>query len=58
MRRDTRTKVENLRLPGMRRVLEAIKEIEKERPGLIEKSMLAATQLAKKSRGDGGRAPE
>ena len=58
MRGDTRMKVEELRQPGMRRVLEAMKSIEKERPGLIEDAMVAASELAKKNRGDGGRAPE
>ena len=58
MRGDIRMKVEELRQPGMRRVLEAMKAIEKERPGLIEDAMVADSELAKKNRGDGGRAPE
>jgi hypothetical protein len=50
-------KLEELRQPGMRRVLEAMKAIEEERPGLVEEAALAAAELAK-SRGDGGRIPE
>lgn len=51
------TNLEESRRPGMRRVLEAIQEIEDERPGLLEEAVLAAKQIAK-SRGDGGRIPE
>jgi hypothetical protein len=58
MRGDKSTKLEELRQPGMRRVLEAMKAIEKERPGFIEEAMLAAGELAKKNRGDGGRTRE
>lgn len=35
-------KPEESRQPGMRRVLEAMKLIEEERPGLIERASLAA----------------
>lgn len=55
MRADQRT--EEMRRPGMRRVLEAMQEIENERPGLLEEVVLAAKQIAK-ARGDGGRIPE
>jgi hypothetical protein len=54
---DKPIKLEDLRQPGMRRVLEAMKAIEEERPGLVENAALAAGELAK-NRGDGGRMPE
>lgn len=57
MRGDKWMKIEEPRQPGMRRVLEAMKAIEKERPGLLEEAAIAANELAKK-RGDGGRVPE
>jgi len=57
MNADKRTNLEESRRPGMRRVLEAMQEIENERPGLLEEAMLAAKEIAK-SRGDGGRIPE
>jgi hypothetical protein len=44
--------------PGMRRILDAIKAIEDERPGLLEEASLAAEELAKRRGGDGGRIPE
>ena len=43
--------------PGIRRVLDAMKAIREERPGLLEEASLAAGELAK-DRGDGGRMPE
>jgi hypothetical protein len=57
MRADKWTNLEELRRPGMRRVLEAIEEIENERPGLLEDAVLAASEIAK-NRGDGGRRSE
>jgi 3,4-dihydroxy-2-butanone 4-phosphate synthase len=58
MRADKQTNHEELRRPGMRRVLEAIEEIENERPGLLEGAVLAA-RVASKNRGDdGGRMSE
>ena len=57
MRADKWTDLKVSRRPAMRRVLEAIQEIEDERPGLLEEAVLAAMQIAK-SRGDGGRIPE
>jgi hypothetical protein len=57
MRKDKRTKREQLRRPGMRRILDALKTIKEERPGLVEKATLAAAALAK-CRGGGGRIPE
>jgi hypothetical protein len=57
MRKDKRTKRAQLRPPGMRRILDALKTIKEERPGLVEKATLAAGALAKR-RGDGGRIPQ
>jgi hypothetical protein len=48
---------EELRRPGMRRILEALKAIKEERPGLLEEASLAAGELAKRRR-DGGRMPQ
>ena len=47
----------DLRRPGTRRVLEALRQIEEEAPGLIDEAALAATELAK-GRGSGGHAPQ
>lgn len=47
----------DLRQPGTRRILEALRQIEEEAPGLIEDAALAATELAK-GRGSGGRVPQ
>jgi hypothetical protein len=50
-------KLEELRRPGMRRILDALKEIEDEAPGLVHEAALAAAELAK-GRSDGGRMPQ
>jgi hypothetical protein len=50
-------KLDDLRQPGMRRVLEAMKQIEEEAPGLLDEAALAATQLSK-GRGNGGHVPQ
>ena len=47
----------DLRRPGTRRILEALRQIEEEAPGLIDEAALAATELVK-HRGDGGRMPQ
>ena len=47
----------DLRRPGTRRILEALRQIEEEAPGLIDEAALAATELAKR-RGNGGRVPQ
>ena len=47
----------DLRRPGTRRILEALRQIEEEAPGLIDEATLAATELAK-GRGNGGRVPQ
>jgi len=57
MRKGKRTEREQPRRPGIRRILDALKAIKEERPGLVEKATLAAGELAKR-RGDGGRIPE
>ena len=57
MRSEKWIKFEELRQPAMRRVVEAMKSIEEERPGLLEEAALAAGELAKR-RDDGGRMPE
>ena len=50
-------KLEELRQPGMRRILEALKEIEEEAPGLVNDAALAAATLSRR-RSDGGRMPQ
>jgi hypothetical protein len=57
MRADKWTEHDELRQPGMRRILDALKAIKEEQPGLLEEASLAAGELAKR-RGDGGRVPE
>ena len=46
-----------LRRPGTRRILEALRQIEEEAPGLIDEATLAATEFAK-GRGNGGHIPQ
>jgi hypothetical protein len=50
-------KLEELRQPGMRRILEAMRLIEEEAPGLVNEAALAAAVLAK-SRNEGGHMPQ
>ena len=50
-------KLEELRQPGMRRVLEAMKQIEEDAPGLVNEAKIAAAELSK-GRSDGGRLPQ
>jgi hypothetical protein len=57
MRKDKRTEREELNRPGMRRILDALKAIREEQPGLVEEASLAAGELARR-RGDGGRTPQ
>ena len=47
----------DLRRPGTRRILEALRQIEEEAPGLIDEATLATTELAK-GRGNGGHIPQ
>jgi hypothetical protein len=46
----------DLRRPGTRRVLEALRQIEEEDPDLLDDAAFAATELSK-WRGDGGHVP-
>jgi hypothetical protein len=50
-------KLEELRQPGMRRIFDALKQIEEEAPGLVNEAALAAAELSK-GRSDGGRMPQ
>ena len=47
----------DVRQPGMRRILDALRQIGEEAPGLVEDAALAATELSK-TRSDGGRVPQ
>jgi hypothetical protein len=47
----------DLRRPGTRRILEALRQIEEEAPGLVDDAALAAAELAK-GRGSGGHVPQ
>jgi hypothetical protein len=47
----------DVRQPGMRRILDALRQIEEEAPGLVEDAAIAATALSKR-RSDGGRVPQ
>jgi hypothetical protein len=42
----------DLRQPGMRRILDAMRQIEEEAPGLLDEALTASIALAKQ-RGDG-----
>jgi hypothetical protein len=50
-------KLEELRQPGIRRVLEAMQLLEEEAPGLLDDAIIAATELTK-GRDEGGRTPQ
>jgi hypothetical protein len=45
------------RRPGTRRILDALRQIEEEAPGLLDDATLAAAELSK-GRGDGRHAPQ
>lgn len=47
-----RIKPDERRQPGMRRILEAMRQIEEEAPGLLDEALTASIALAKQ-RGDG-----
>ena len=47
----------DVRQPGMRRILDALRQIEEEAPGLLDDATLAASVLSK-MRSDGGRLPQ
>jgi hypothetical protein len=50
-------KLEDLREPAMRRVIEAMYEIKEEEQDLLDDAVIAAAQM-KKQGGDGGRIPQ
>lgn len=50
------TKPDDLRQPGMRRILDAMRQIEEEAPGLLEEALTASIELAK--RRNGGHLPQ
>jgi hypothetical protein len=50
-------KLDELRAPAMRRVIDEMREIEEDDPNLLDEAVIAAAQL-KKSGGDGGRIPQ
>ena len=47
----------DVRQPGMRRILDAVRQIEEEAPGLLDDATIAALELSK-ARSDGGRVPQ
>ena len=47
----------DVRQPGRRRILEALRQIEEEAPGLLDEAALAATELSK-TRSNGGSQPQ
>ena len=47
----------DVRQPAMRRILEALRQIEEDAPGLLDDATLAATELSK-TRSDGGHVPQ
>ena len=47
----------DVRQPGMRRILEALRQIEEEAPGLHDAAALVATELSR-ARGNGGHVPQ
>jgi hypothetical protein len=51
------TKPEGPRQPGTRRILDAMKQLKEEAPGLLEEAALAAAELSKRG-SDGGRKPQ
>jgi hypothetical protein len=49
-------KLDELRQPGMRFIIDARRQIEEEAPGLLDQAMSASIELAK--RRDGGHVPQ
>ena len=47
----------DVRQPGMRRILEALRQLEEEAPGLLDDAALAATELSR-TRSNGGHVPQ
>lgn len=54
---DRKMKLDEFHQPGTRRILDALKQIEEEAPGLVNDAALAAAELSK-GRNDGGRMPQ
>ena len=54
---DRKLKDLEVRQPGVRRIFEALRQIEEEAPGLLDEVTLAAIQLSK-TRSEGGRMPQ
>ncbi len=50
-------KLDDLHQPGMRRILDAFKQVQEDNPGLVDAAAIAAAELAK-GRNDGGRVPQ
>jgi hypothetical protein len=50
------TKLDEVRQPGMRRILDAMRQVQEEAPGLLDQAMSASIELAK--RRDGGCVPQ
>lgn len=51
-----RLKLEDMRQPGIRSILESMQQIEEEEPGLLDRAVTASLELAK--RRNGGRLPQ
>jgi hypothetical protein len=49
-------KLDDLCRPGMRRILDAMRQIEEEAPGLLDEAVTASIELAKRQ--DGGHLPQ
>jgi len=49
-------KLDDLRQHGMRRILDAMRQIQEEAPGLLDEALSASIELAKPQ--DGGHAPQ
>ena len=47
----------DVRQPGMRRILEALRQLEEEAPGLLDDAALVATELSA-TRSSGGHVPQ
>jgi hypothetical protein len=47
----------DVRRPGTRRILDALRQIEEEAPGLLEEAAFATAELSR-TRSDGGRVPQ
>jgi hypothetical protein len=50
-------KLDELRAPAVRRVIDEMREIEEDDPNLLDEAVIAAAQM-KKQGGDGGRIPQ